>query len=390
MKPLSERTTAFTESVIREMTRVCDAAGGYNLAQGFPDFGAPPEVKRAAVEAIAHDRNQYSITFGEAALRRAIAQKCQEQNGIACDPETEVTVTCGATEAMVATMMALVNPGDEIVVFEPFYENYGPDAILAGATPRYVTLRPPDWYFDPRQLAAAFSKRTKAVVVNTPNNPTGKVFTRSELEAIASLCLKHDCYAVTDEIYEHILYDGAEHVSLATLPDMAERTVTINSISKSYCVTGWRLGWAVAPAPITARIRKAHDFLTVAAPTPFQDAAVTALSLPPEYYARLRRRYDEARRFMLDVLARAGFIPFAPQGAYYIMADAARVMERLGARDDVAFARRLVEVAGVAAVPGSAFYSERSRGRRQVRFCFCKKAETLRGVRSGLERALRS
>jgi len=390
MKPLSERTAAFTESVIREMTRVCQAAGGENLAQGFPDFEAPPEVKRVAVEAIAHDRNQYSITYGEAELRRAIARKCREQNGIACDPETEVTVTCGATEAMVAAMMALVNPGDEIVVFEPFYENYGPDAVLAGATPRYVALHPPDWHFDRRELSVAFGPRTKAVILNTPNNPTGKVFARPELEEIASLCLKWDCYAVTDEIYEHILFDGAEHVSLATTPGMAERTVTINSISKSYCVTGWRLGWAVAAAPITGRIRKAHDFLTVAAPTPFQDAAVAALNLPPEYYARLRRRYDEARRFMLDVLSRTGFGPYAPQGAYYIMADAAQAMERLNARDDVAFARRLVEVAGVAVVPGSAFYSDPARGRRQVRFCFCKKPETLRAVRSGLECALGS
>jgi len=380
VKPLSALTETFTESVIREMTRVCDAAGGHNLSQGFPDFAAPPELKEAAIRAIQADHNQYPVTFGEPELREAIAAKALRYNRIACDPATDITVTCGATEAMIATLMALINPGDEIVVFEPFYENYGPDGRLSGATPRYVRLQPPDWTIDEEELAAAFNERTKAIVINTPNNPTGKVYTRAELQQIAELCQRWDAYAVTDEIYEHILYDGAEHVSMASLPGMAERTVTINSISKTYSVTGWRVGWAIAAAPITKRIRKVHDFLTVGAPTPFQHAAVSALGLPDSYYEGLRAHYVEARDFLLDVLDEAGFIASRPAGAYYTMADVSGLRERLGATDDFSFSRRLIETVGVATVPGSSFFSDPAAGSGHVRFCFCKRWETLHAV----------
>jgi len=386
MKQLSQITETFSESVIREMTRICLAAGGYNLSQGFPDFESPPAIKEAAIAAINAGLNQYPVTYGEPELRAAIAAKARAYNGITCDPADDITVTCGATEAMIATLKALINPGDEIIVFEPFYENSGPDGILSGATPRYVTLYPPEWTYRPEELAAAFNAKTKAIIINTPNNPTGKVFTRAELEEIAALCLKWDTYAVTDEIYEHILYDDAEHISLATLPGMADRTVTINSISKTYSVTGWRVGWAIAEKPITKRIRKVHDFLTVGAPTPFQHAAAAALAFPPEYYAGLRQHYAEARQYLYDVLVAVGFECSPPKGAYYILAGIGSLKDKLGAADDFAFARRLIEVAGVATVPGSSFYSGGAKGADQVRFCFCKKWETLRAVAANLRK----
>jgi aspartate/methionine/tyrosine aminotransferase len=384
VRTLSAITETFSESVIREMTRICDAVGGHNLAQGFPDFECAQELKDAASEAIQRGLNQYPVTFGEPELREAIARKAASFNGIECDPASDITVTCGSTEAMIATMKALINPGDEIVIFEPFYENYGPDGILSGATPRYVTLHAPDWHFDLEELAAAFGPRTKAIVINTPNNPTGKVFSREELEYVASLCEKWDCYAITDEIYEHIVYDGAVHVSLGSLPSMRDRTITINSISKTYSVTGWRVGWAIARAPITARIRKVHDFLTVGAPTPLQHAAVTALEFPDQYYVDLRARYERARDLVLRPLEAAGFGLTRPAGAYYVLADAAPLMRRLGAADDTAFSRRLLETVGVATVPGSSFYSLPGQGSDQVRFCFCKKWETLEAVRVAL------
>jgi aspartate/methionine/tyrosine aminotransferase len=384
MKPLSRITETFTESVIREMTRICDAAGGYNLSQGFPDFESPKELKLAAIQAILADHNQYPVTFGEPELRAAIVKKAAEYNGIHRKAESDVTVTCGATEAMIATLKAIINPGDELIVFEPFYENYGPDGILSGATPRYVTLRGPDWSYDPGALEAAFNSNTKAIVINTPNNPTGKVYTCRELEHIAELCQRHDVIAVTDEIYEHILYDGARHVSMASLPGMEDRTVTINSISKTYSVTGWRVGWAIAEPRITQRIRKVHDFLTVGAPTPFQHAAAVALALPPSYYVGLQQHYEQARGFLLDVLREAGFQPSVPKGAYYTIAETGALMQRLGAKDDTDFARKLIEATGVATVPGSSFYSDRTRGRTQVRFTFCKKWGTLENVRSAL------
>jgi len=378
MKALSFITERFTESVIREMTRICDEAGEYNLSQGFPDFDPPEEVTQAAHRAIERGCNQYPVTFGEPHFREAIAQKVSWYNGILCNPETDITVTCGATEAMIASLKALVNPGDEIIVFEPFYENYGPDSILSGATPRYVTLHAPDWAFDPDELAAAFNEQTKAIVINPPNNPTGKVFSREELERIADLCLRWDCYCVTDEVYEHILYDGAEHVSMASIEGMADRTVTINSMSKSYSVTGWRVGWAVAHERITSRIRKVHDFLTVGAPTPFQEAGVVALGLPATYYGGLRERYGEARDFFFQVLGDVGFKAYKPSGAYYIITETNDLMNKLGVGDDHAFARKLIEITGVATVPGTSFYASPGKGINQVRFCFSKSSTMLR------------
>jgi len=384
MKELARITESFTESVIREMTRVCDAMGGDNLSQGFPDFDAPQAVKEAAIRAVRDGHNQYPVTFGEPELRDAIAAKVMRYNGITCDPATEITVTCGATEAMIATLKAIINPGDEVIVFEPFYENYGPDAILSGATPRFVSLRLPDWSFDPDELAAAFNERTKAIIINTPNNPTGKVFSREELEKVAELCLQWDTYAITDEIYEHIIYDGAQHVSLATLPDMADRTVTINGLTKTYSVTGWRVGWAIASAVITQRIRKVHDFLTVGAPTPLQIAGVTALGLPDSYYSQLAEGYRWSRDYLFEGLTAAGFHPTLPQGSYYILARCGDLMERLGASDDTSFSRRLIEEIGVATVPGSSFFNDPVQGSGIVRFAYCKQRETLERVRGRL------
>jgi aspartate/methionine/tyrosine aminotransferase len=373
---VSQKATRFTESVIREMTRLALQHGAVNLAQGFPDFPAPEAIKQAAQQAIARDVNQYAITWGARPLREAIAEKFQRTQGLAVDPEREITVCCGSTEAMIAALLAVVDPGDEVVIFEPFYENYGPDAILCGAVPRYVKLRPPEWDFDPEELERAFGPRTRAIILNTPNNPTGKVFTRPELECIRDLCVRWDVYAITDEIYEHILYDGAEHISIATLAGMRERTITINGLSKTYSVTGWRIGWAIAAAELTAAIRKVHDFLTVGAAAPLQEAGAVALRLPDEYYRRLAADYGARRDRLLAHLERAGFRCYRPAGAYYIMTDISAFLPRCGA-DDVAFARYLVEQIGVAVVPGSSFYCHPADGTRQVRFCFCKRDETL-------------
>lgn len=369
----SDKAARFTESVIREMTRLANLHGAVNLSQGFPDFPAPREVKDAATRAIAEDVNQYAITWGARSLRQAVAAKFRHLYGVPVDPEREVTVTCGSTEAMIATLLAVLNPGDEVVIFEPFYENYGPDAILSGAVPRFVTLRPPDWTFDPDELAAAFSDRTRAVILNTPNNPTGKVFTREELSLVADLCQRHDALAVTDEIYEHILYDGAVHLPLAAFPGMAERTVTINGMSKTYSVTGWRVGWTIAPPALTSAIRKVHDFLTVGAAAPLQEAGALALALPDTYYQELAAAYLRRRDRLVPILRGAGFRVHVPRGAYYVMTE----IDGLGFDDDVAFARHLVEEVGVAVVPGSSFYRDPRDGRRQVRFAFCKKDATL-------------
>ena len=374
MRPVvSHRSTLFTESVIREMTRLCQQHGGVNLAQGFPDFPAPDAIKEEAVRAVREDVNQYAITWGAKRLRDALVAKTRGFTGLDYDPETEVTVCCGTTECMAATLLALVDPGDEVIVFEPYYENYGPDAILCGATPRFVRLREPDWSYDPAELERAFSNRTKAIVINTPGNPTGKVFTREELSHIAELCAKWGAIAVTDEIYEHILYDGATHVPPASLPGMRERTVTISGLSKTYSVTGWRIGWCLAPPPLTAAIRKVHDFLTVGAPAPLQEAAAVALQSPPEYYANLADNYRKRRDYLLPALEAAGFRTFKPRGAYYIMTD----ISAFGAPDDVSFARSLVSGVGVAAVPGSSFYSDPVAGRQRLRFHFARRRETL-------------
>jgi aminotransferase len=378
----SAKAARFTESVIREMTRLAQLHGAVNLSQGFPDFPAPEEVKEAARRAVSADINQYAITWGARSLRQAIAAKFERLYGVPVDPEREVTVTCGSTEAMIAALLAVLDPGDEVVVFEPFYENYGPDAVLSGAQPRFVRLRPPAWSFDPDELAGAFGAKTRAVIVNTPNNPTGKVFTREELEAIAALCRRHDALAITDEIYEHILYDGAVHVPMATLPGMAERTITINGMSKTYSVTGWRVGWAVAPPALTAAIRKVHDFLTVGAAAPLQEAGALALALPEEYYRGLAAAYAQRRARLLAILERTGLRPYRPAGAYYVITETAG----LGWDDDVAFARHLVEEVGVAVVPGSSFYQDPRDGRGQVRFAFCKKEETLAEAERRLSR----
>jgi len=375
---LSDKVEHFTESVIREMTRQAMLHGAVNLAQGFPDFPAPAEIKRAAQEAIAADVNQYAITWGAKSLRNAIARQMQEWQGIPVNPETQITVCCGSTEAMISTLLAVCNKGDEVVIFEPFYENYGPDAVLSGAKPVFVKLRPPtaadgEWTFDEAELRAAFHSQTKAIIVNTPNNPTGKVFTRAELELIRNLCVEFNVLAITDEIYEHILYDGARHISMAALEGMSERTVTINGLSKSYSVTGWRVGWAVAPPAITKAIRKVHDFLTVGAPAPMQEAGAAALALPPTYYENLANGYKGRRDRLMPALAEAGFRCFRPRGAYYVMTD----ISAFGFVDDVAFTQHLVKEVGVAAVPGSSFYNDPRDGAKQVRFAFCKKDVTL-------------
>ncbi len=379
---ISRKAELFTESVIREMTRQANQHGAINLSQGFPDFSAPEEIKLAACDAIMADINQYAITWGAKKFRDAIAEKSSWYLGLEVDPEREITVTCGSTEAMMAAMMAITNPGDEVIVFEPFYENYGPDAILSGATPRYVTLYAPDWHFDEDELAAAFNDKTKAIIINTPNNPTGKVFSREELETIARLCHKWNVVAITDEIYEHILFNDKKHIAMATLDGMRERTITINGLSKTYSVTGWRVGYIIAPAEITSAIRKVHDFLTVGAAAPLQEAGAVALRLPRSYYNKLQSDYAARRERVLAVLKDVGFKCFDPDGAYYIMTD----ISAFSYADDVEFARFLVKDVGVAVVPGSSFYHEPELGRSQVRFTFCKRDETLAAAEERLQK----
>jgi aminotransferase len=370
---VSHKTRFFTESVIREMTRRALKIGAVNLAQGFPDFPAPAALKEAAKRAIDEDYNQYAITHGSPNLRRAIADKVRAYNALPCDAERNVTVTCGATEAMIAAMLAVINPGDEVIIFEPFYENYGPDVIIAGATPRYVALRGPDFTIDRAELEAAFSPRTKAIVVNTPHNPTGKVFTRAELELIAELCRRFDTLAITDEIYEHIIYGGARHISIGALEGMADRTITISGLSKTYSVTGWRLAYAIASERLTDAIRKVHDFLTVGAPHPLQEAGAVALRLPESFYAELKAMYERKRAALYAALSGAGLKCHQPDGAYYIMAD----IGHLGFADDLEAADFFLEVVGVAPVPGSSFFHRRELGQRMLRFTFSKRDETI-------------
>jgi aminotransferase len=374
---VSQKASLFTESVIREMTREALKHGAVNLSQGFPDFSAPEDIKRKAMEAIASDVNQYAITWGSKDFRDAIARKTRSYLGLEIDPETEITVTCGSTEGMIAAMMATVDPGEEVIVFEPFYENYAPDAILSDARPRHVPLRAPDWNFDREELRRTFNDKTKAIILCNPNNPTGKVFTQEEMEFIAGLCQEFDALCFTDEIYEHILYprEGADirHISMAQIDGMRDRTVVVNSMSKTYSVTGWRVGYCIAPPEITSAIRKVHDFLTVGAAAPLQAAGAYALSLPQEYYDTLQTEYRARRDQLLPSLEAAGFKTFVPDGAYYIMTD----ISAFDFSDDVEFTKHLIREIGVACVPGSSFYSEPSLGKQQVRFCFCKKDETL-------------
>lgn len=379
-KPISYKAARFTESVIREMTRLALEHNAINLSQGFPDFGAPEVLKQAAADAIFADANQYAITWGAKSLRDALVAKTKKFIGIDIDPEREITVSCGSTEAMIDVLLAVINPGDEVIVFEPFYENYGPDAIISGATPRYVQLRRPDWSFDEKELAAAFNDKTKAIIINTPNNPTGKVFSREELQKIADLCQKWDVLAITDEIYEHIIYDGVKHLSPIVLDGMRERTIVINGMSKTYSVTGWRVGYIIAPAGITGAIRKMHDFVTVGAPAPLQEAGAVALHLPESYYAELASHYQQRRDRLMKVLESAGLHPMLPKGAYYIMCDIAS----WGYSSDVEFARFLVKDIGVATVPGSSFFRDPQAGKDIIRFTFCKKEETLQAAEERL------
>jgi aminotransferase len=383
---ISRRVQGFTESVIREMTRVVAEHGGVNLAQGMPNFRPPAALVEAAHRALEGDFHQYAITWGAPRLRRAIADKYRAFYGLAVEPDLHVTVCCGSTETMISTLLAVLNPGDEVIVFEPFYENYGPGCIISGAVPVWIPLEPPDFSFDPERLVRAVSPRTKAIIFNSPNNPSGKVFSRAELEVIADVCQRHDLLAITDEIYEHIVYDGLGHTPIATLPGMAERTVTISGISKSYSVTGWRIGWAIAPEAISVGIRRAHDFVTVGAPHPLQEAAVTALTLPASYYVELRTGYQARRDLLFGCVERAGFVAWKPRGAYYILTDAAHFIKALGLEDDTAFAMWLVKEVGVATVPGSSFYAHPELGRTKIRFCFPKTDDMLREAGERLQK----
>ena len=379
-KAISHKAAQFTESVIREMTRLAMEHDAINLSQGYPDFPAPDILKKAAADAIFADVNQYAITWGAKSFRDSLVYKTKKFLGIDIDPEREITVSCGSTEAMIDVLLAVINPGDEVIVFEPFYENYGPDAIISGATPRYVQLRRPDWSFDEAELAAAFNNHTKAIIINTPNNPTGKVFTRQELLFISELCQKWDVLAITDEIYEHIVYDGAQHISPITLDGMRERTIVVNGMSKTFSVTGWRVGYIIAPPGITGAIRKMHDFITVGAPAPLQEAGAVALRLPDSYYEDLAKHYQQRRDRLMKMLDDAGLNPMLPKGAYYIMCD----IGHWGYPNDVEFARFLVSDIGVAPVPGSSFYRDAAAGKDIIRFTFCKKEETLRAAEERL------
>lgn len=370
---LSEKSTRFTESVIRGMTQLCLRHNAINLSQGTPAYQPPPEVTAAAIEAIQEGYNQYSITWGAPTFRKAIAEKMTAFNGIPTDPDRNVTVTCGSTEGMLSALLAIINPNDEIIIFEPFYENYGPDTIISGAKPVYVALQETTasdgatrFTYDAAELEAAFSPNTKAIVINTPNNPLGKVFTTDELQQIADFCCEYDCLAITDEIYEHMIYDEKPHISIGSLPQMRERTITVSGLSKAYSMTGWRLGYVVAPETLTDAIRKMHDFLTVGAPHPLQRAGAVALHLPPSYHEELVAKYNKNRKRLLTSLTKAGFRCHPPEGAYYIMTD----ITDFGFPDDTAFAHWLVKEIGVGGVPGSSFYSRPDLGKTKFRFMF--------------------
>jgi len=403
---VSQKAASFTESVIREMSREAAKYGAVNLGQGFPDWPAPTDIKQKAKDAIDDDHNQYAITWGVKGFRDAIAAKTKLFLGMDIDPESEITVTCGSTEGMIAAAMATIDPGEEAVIFDPYYENYMPDTIISGARPRFVPLYRNDegFYFDRGELRAAFNEKTKAIIICNPNNPTGKVFTRDEMEYIAGLCKEFDALCFTDEIYEHIIYDREpgrneshgthesyasgptpNHICMATLDGMRERTVVVNSLSKTYSVTGWRVGYCIAPPDITQAIRKVHDFLTVGAANPLQHAGAYALSLPPSYYDELQVEYQRKRDFIVPVLRDAGFKCDSPDGAYYVMAD----ISDFGFENDIEFTKHLIREIGVAVVPGSSFYEHREMGSQMVRFCFCKMDETLEAAAENLQKLKR-
>ena len=380
MRP-AKRTATFTESVIREMTRIANLHEAVNLAQGFPDFPMPEPMKEAAAAAIRGDINQYAVTWGSAALRNAVAEKYRRWYGMEVDPDREVTVTCGATEAMASVFMALMDPGDEVIILEPFYENYGPDTILAGATPVFVPLERPNWTLDPDRLRKAFTKRTKAIVINTPHNPTGRVLTRAEMTLIAELCIEYDAWAITDSPYEHLVYAGHHH-EMATWPGMRERTITISSASKTWSCTGWRIGWIVSPHEQTLAIRKVHDFLTVGAPAPLQAAVAVGMAFDADYFNHFMLDYKTRRDTLVPILRDVGFEFTVPEGAYYIFADFSRISDL----DDVTFAKWLTQEIGVATVPGSSFYHDKQDGRTLTRFAFCKRFDTLQRAARYLDR----
>jgi aminotransferase len=370
---LSDKVNAFGECITRSMSIRAAEHKALNLAQGFPNEDPPDEMLDAAVRSIKGHRNYYADMRGDPVLRQSIADYTKRFNGLDVDGHDHVTVTCGTTEAMIATLLAITNPGDEVVLFEPWYENYLPQTILAGAVTRLYTLEPPDYHIDVEKLGTLFSDKTRAVIINTPNNPTGRVFTREELGGIADLCHRFDAYAIVDEIYQHIIYDGHQHVSIAALGGMAERTVVINGVSKAYAATGWRVGWAIAPAELTLAIRRVHDFLTGTVPTPFQDGCVIGLALPDSYFQSIKERYVRRRELLADMLAEAGLTFFVPEGTYYILAD----ISKFGFDSSEDFARALVTEAGVAVVPGNAFFTSHPWRERMVRLTFSKDDQTI-------------
>jgi aminotransferase len=371
MQKLSERTAGFTDSVIRRMTRVSNRYGAINLSQGFPDFEPPIEIVKRLEEIAIDGPHQYPITWGAQNFREALAKKQERFMGRSIDPEAEIVVTCGSTEAMMTAMMTVANPGDKVVVFSPFYENYGADAILSGAEPIYVPLKPPKFNFDPEELEDAFRQKPKALILCNPSNPCGKVFTEEELKLIADLAIKYDTYVITDEVYEHIVYEPHKHVYISSLPGMWERTISCSSLSKTYSITGWRLGYIIAPPEIIERAKKVHDFLTVGAAAPLMEAAVTGLNFPDSYYKELQEHYTHMRNLFLDGLENLDLTFTRPEGAYYVLLD----ISEFGVKDDVEFCEWLAKEVGVGAVPGSSFFKEDVNN--YIRFHFAKKDETL-------------
>jgi aminotransferase len=370
----AQRLNDLTESVIREMTRLALKHDAINLSQGFPDFDPPAELLAAGVETLRGGHNQYTISWGSPRLRAALTDTYARWYGMTLDPETEITITCGVTEAIIASLLGTVDPGDRVIIVEPAHENYVAGVLFAGGEPIWVTLAPPDFALDETQLRAAFAQKPRAIILNTPHNPTGRVFSQAELSLIADLCIEHDTIAITDEIYEHIIYDGRKHVPLATLPGMAERTMTAGGFGKTYAATGWRVAWVIAPPELSNAVRTVHDFLTICAPTPLQEAASVALNLPDSYYVQQIQDYTARRDHMMDILEESGFRATPPEGAYYVMADFSDIQPDM---DDVAFARWLTVEKRVAVVPGSSFYNDPTPARHLVRFAFPKQLETL-------------